>query len=69
MSIQLTAPTYICPKPSAEVWVMCSLGSQPSWMAWRVIEKMPVMMDWLAMIVAIVASKTSGISNADGQSR
>jgi hypothetical protein len=38
-------------------------------MAWRVIEKMPVMMDWLAMIVAIVASKTSGISNADGQSR
>ena len=29
-------------------------------MAWRVIEKEPVMMDWLAMMVATVASATSG---------
>src|SRR6266851_3243179 len=30
---------------------MCSRGSQPSCIAWRVIEKAPVMIDWLAMIV------------------
>jgi len=35
-------------------------GSQPSCMAWRVIEKDPVMMAWLAMMVAMVASATSG---------
>ena len=46
-----------------------SRGSQPSWMACRVIENAPVMIDWLAMIVAIVASTTSGISSADGHRR
>jgi hypothetical protein len=48
---------------------MCSRGSQPSCIAWRVIEKAPVMIDWLAMIVAIVASTTSGKSRKEGHSR
>ena len=48
---------------------MCSGGSQPSRIACRVIEKAPVMIDWLAMIVANVARMTSGTSNADGHSR
>ena len=48
---------------------MRSRGSQPSWIACRVIEKAPVMIDWLAMIVAIVASTISGISSGPGQSR
>ena len=34
---------------------MCSRGSQPSWIACRVMEKAPVMIAWLAMIVATVA--------------
>ena len=46
-----------------------SLGSQPSWIACRVIEKAPVMIDWLAMMVATVASTMSGISKVPGQSR
>jgi hypothetical protein len=48
---------------------MCTRGSQPSWIACRVIEKAPVMIDWLAMTVAIVASATSGRSRKDGHSR
>ena len=44
-------------------------GSQPSWIACRVIENAPVMIDWLAMIVAIVARTTNGISSASGHSR
>ena len=39
---------------------MVTPGNQPSCMACRVIEKEPVMMAWLAMMVAIVASATSG---------
>ena len=35
-------------------------GSQPSCIAWRVIENEPVMMAWLAMMVATVASSTIG---------
>src|SRR4029077_1914355 len=65
---QLTTPTYICPYPSAEVCVICNLGSQPSWIACRVIENAPVMIDWLAMTVATVASTTRGMSSAEGQS-
>jgi hypothetical protein len=48
---------------------MCSRGSQPSCIACRVIEKAPVMIDWLAMMVAIVASTISGIRSDWGQSR
>jgi hypothetical protein len=32
-------------------------GSQPSWISGRVIEKAPVMIDWLAMMVAIVPQR------------
>ena len=46
-----------------------SRGSQPSWIACRVIENAPVMIDWLAMMVATVASTISGISRVAGQSR
>jgi hypothetical protein len=48
---------------------MCTRGSQPSWIAWRVIENAPVMIDWLAMIVAIVASTTRGNNRNVGHSR
>ncbi len=44
-------------------------GSQPSCTAWRVIENAPVMIDWLAMIAAKVASSTSGTCSASGQRR
>ena len=44
-------------------------GSQPSCMAWRVMEKDPVMIAWLAMMVASVASTTSGINPQPGASR
>ena len=43
-------------------------GNQPSWMACRVMENEPVMMAWLAMIVATVASSTIGTSSTCGQS-
>ena len=39
---------------------MVTPGSQPSCMAWRVIENDPVMIAWLAMTVATAASTTSG---------
>ena len=39
---------------------MFSPGNQPSWIAWRVIENAPVMIAWLAMMVANVASSTIG---------
>ena len=45
-----------------------SRGSHPRWIACRVIEKAPVMIAWLAMIVAAVASSTSGTSRNDGHS-
>ena len=48
---------------------MAMRGSQPSWIAWRVIEKAPVMIDWLAMTVATVASTIIGVSSGAGQSR
>ena len=48
---------------------MIRRGSQPSWIAWRVIEKAPVMIDWLAITVATVASTISGVSNGAGQRR
>ena len=35
-------------------------GNQPSCIAWRVSEKAPVMIAWLAMTVASVASTTRG---------
>jgi hypothetical protein len=35
-------------------------GNQPSCIAWRVSENEPVMIAWLAMMVATVASSTSG---------
>ncbi len=44
----------------SDVWRMATPGIQPSCMAWRVIENEPVMMAWLAMMVATVASTTSG---------
>ena len=43
-------------------------GHNPSWIACRVIEKAPLMIDWLAMIVATVASATSASCNACGHS-
>ena len=46
-----------------------SRGIQPSWMACRVIENAPVMIDWLAITVATVASNTSGTKSIEGQSR
>ena len=48
---------------------MTRRGSQPSWIAWRVIEKAPVMIDWLAITVATVASAMSGVSSGVGQRR
>ena len=48
---------------------MIRRGSQPSWIACRVIEKAPVMIDWLAMMVATVASTISGASSGAGQRR
>ena len=45
---------------------MRSRGSQPSWIACRVIEKAPVMIDWLAMMVATVASTISGDQQRPG---
>ena len=39
---------------------MAKPGSQPSCIAWRVIENEPVMIAWLAMMVATVARATSG---------
>jgi hypothetical protein len=44
-------------------------GNHPSWIAWRVIEKAPVTIDWLAMMVAMVATPTNGISSASGYRR
>ncbi len=38
-------------------------------MAWRVMEKAPVMIAWLAMMVASVASPTSGITAHPGACR
>ena len=43
-------------------------GNQPSCIAWRVSENDPVMMAWLAMMVASVASSTSGNSAQCGAS-
>ena len=43
-------------------------GSQPSWIACRVMENEPVMIAWLAMMVAAVASSTMGTSRACGHS-
>ena len=42
-------------------------GRRPSCIACRVIEKAPVMIDWLAITVATVASATSGSCSAAGQ--
>ena len=39
---------------------MCRRGHKPSWIACRVIENVPLMIAWLAMMVATVASTTSG---------
>ena len=47
---------------------MCRRGHRPSWIAWRVIEKVPLMMAWLAMMVATVASTTSGTCSGAGHS-
>ncbi len=44
-------------------------GHNPSWMACRVMENAPLMMDWLAITVAIVARPTSAICKASGQRR
>jgi hypothetical protein len=38
-------------------------------MAWRVIEQVPLMMAWLAMMVAAVASTTRGTCNTAGHNR
>jgi hypothetical protein len=45
-------------KTSAKVWVILSRGNQPSWIACRVMENAPGMMDWLAITVATVAIAT-----------
>ena len=41
-------------------------GNQPSCIAWRVSVKVPVMIAWLAMMVAKVASTTSGTTSTCG---
>ncbi len=38
-------------------------------MAWRVMEKAPVIMDWLAITVATAARITKGTSSGGGQRR
>ena len=48
---------------------MRSRGHQPSWIACAVIEKAPVMIDWLAMMVATVDRMISGSSNGAGHRR
>ena len=47
---------------------MCRRGHNPSCIACRVIENAPLMIAWLAMIVAIVDSTTSATCNPAGQS-
>jgi len=47
---------------------MCRRGHNPSWIACRVIENAPLMIAWLAMIVASVASRTSGTWSGAGHS-
>ena len=47
---------------------MCRRGHRPSWIACRVIEKVPLMIAWLAMMVAAVASATSGTCSGAGHS-
>ena len=41
-------------------------GNRPSWIAWRVSEKAPVITAWLAMMVASVARITMGTSAQSG---
>ena len=43
-----------------DVCVMPNRGSSPSWIAWRVSEKAPVITAWLAIMVAAVARTTIG---------
>ena len=45
---------------------MCRRGHSPSWIACRVIENAPLMIAWLAMMVATVASSTSGAAGPAG---
>ena len=47
---------------------MCRRGHNPSCIACRVIENAPLMIAWLAMMVAMVASATSGTCSAAGHS-
>ena len=44
-------------------------GSRPSWIAWRISEKAPVITAWLAMTVAAVDRITKGISAQSGTIR
>ena len=56
------------PEVCSEVWRISRRGSRPSWIAWRVSEKAPVITAWLAMIVATVAMMTSGRMKPSGAS-
>ena len=67
-SRRLTRGTKIWPSADSEVWRISMRGRRPSWIAWRTMEKAPVMTAWLAMIVATVARMISGISAQSGAS-
>ena len=48
---------------------MCRRGHNPNWMACRVIENAPLIIAWLAMIVAIVENTTSATCKLAGIAR
>src|SRR5476651_2835884 len=53
-SSALTAGAKTWPRSAAEVWTIARRGRKPSWIACWVIEKAPVIADWLAITVAAV---------------
>ena len=59
------APTQTAAAPTAGT----EAGIQPSWMACRVIENAPVMIDWLAMMVATVHRMIRGKVSHGGHRR
>ena len=67
--MRLTRGMKICPSCVEEVWTISSRGSNPSWIAWLVSEKAPVITAWLAITVAAVDRRMSGTSAQAGAIR
>ena len=66
ISAQLTDRNVDLARAASLVWVIRRRGMKPSWIACWVTEKAPEMTAWLAMIVAAVASRTSGRRSMSG---